>query len=201
MKRKRWMGRRRSRPPANVSGRGVPLSKRPNGTRTLPLDRHRFSVSFLRFSIPFLGTLLPSSMCVQRGAPLAVRSVSFLRLNLQFSCTQRWVALPPLAYRKTVNLDGGTKWSVQRGAPHAVRTWMTVREPLETGKRNGETKRANGVYPEASGGMPSFSPEKIFSKSASCESRSGSPGKAFTFAWAGDAWGMFHPVIAFIANQ
>ena len=72
--------------------------------RYLPLDRHRFSVSFLRFSFPFPGTLLPSSMCVQRGAP------------------------------------------------HAVRTWMTVRGPLETEKRNGETKRTNGVYPEARGG-------------------------------------------------
>ena len=65
----------------------------------LPLDRHRFSVSFLRFSFPFLGAPRPSSMCVQRGAPLAVRSVSFLRLNLPFSGTQEAVALPPLAYR------------------------------------------------------------------------------------------------------
>ena len=123
----------------------------PPPCRSLPLDRHRFSVSFLRFSFPFLGTLLPSSMCVQRGAPLVVRSVSFLRLILLFSCTQHWVALLNVAYsvapaapfsvffepeqlhfdRKnkkgavgaTLYATGGnaTQCCVQRGAPHAVR--------------------------------------------------------------------------------
>ena len=38
-----------------------------------------------------------------------------------------------------------TSSCVQRGAPPAVRTCMT----LETKKRNGETKRKNGVYSEA----------------------------------------------------
>ena len=54
-------------------------------------------------------------------------------------CTQKVEALPTFAYKKIDYFNGETKRSVQRGATHGLRTWMTVRGPPETGKRNGKT--------------------------------------------------------------